>query len=161
MQYHQPCNIIWKMDSIIQTTYTNYYTNGNKISQIIWETNIKQDKLKGHRYQYTYWNGDNTYTVQRLQAYHHSTQLILIYTHMPCSIHLHETPAIASTYWLLIMICRFQSLAYKMKPPQHTHTFWNPIKITTHLTKRHQTHLPTVKIWKKDWNLYWLGLDTD
>ena len=38
MQYHQPCDIICKMESVItKTTYINNYINGHKIFQILWE----------------------------------------------------------------------------------------------------------------------------
>ena len=129
------------MDTIIQ----NYIYQQQKIwTQKETIINIGQNKLKSIVIIdiWKYWKDDNTHTVQRLQAYHHPILSILLNTHMPCSIQLLVTPLIAPTYWL-IMMCRFQSLAYQMKPPKipkilKTHQKYNPLNQI--ISKPNQTH---------------------
>ena len=65
-------------------------------------------------------NGDNTHTVQRLQAHHQSQQPMLLKPLMSCSIQLYETPSNSTNYMTIddmqIPISGYQNVATKTKP---------------------------------------------
>ena len=157
------------MDSTIQLYI--YYTNGHKRIKIKkyskWHNSHITNAIQIRNYtnqmatgiNISFLNGDNTQTAQRLQPYHHWTQLyaIILIHSITISMKLQQQHQLTDNQqWYTDSNCRLSKWSHHNIPIiliSHQNT--NPLNQNT-LTQWH-----TVRIWNKDCNLHWLGLDTD
>ena len=99
-------------------------------------------------------NGDNTHTMQRLQAYHQSQQLMLLKPLMPCSTQPHETPT-NSTSNMTINDMQIPISGQKCSHQRNPKILKNPPKKNpTHLIKN-TTQTTLINLEKGDWNVHW------